>query len=255
MKNIVFGIVLSFALATLSACITSGSPGDTRQLLVGQIYEHGFQYGTSSYVPLPPGPWKVGAIEVNRVGNGSSLLGAILYQGEESRMSKLVEVWSNADTARTSSGVHHYCERDDMHFRETLANGSKKFDCFWVNHFRMSVNPTNRWWRFFSDAYDHAEQQGYKRPLVGIGPGFTMYEGGKEVFVQYFVDPESLGFGEPKRVDWSTSDWHPQYIANHADKSHYVSRLIEWAKATHPLITQGFYGNEGALPPLPAKSD
>jgi hypothetical protein len=202
--------------------------------------ENQTQVGKMS-VALPSGEWRIlnaneGRTQINsgqsqggqierkylvRVNEKNQLVAAMFLAG--TKYSSSVSSWSDAA-----------CQRKDTLFIQDLDGNFNFPACLLINHitgFWTNV-PTDESDRFIFDWY---RANKIELPKTAILLTYRKYFSGDYVVVNYFLNPELLGFSPDAGTTWSNSVWHPALIKDDPKKVKFIESLKIYGRTVAPI--------------------
>jgi hypothetical protein len=132
------------------------------------------------------------------------------------------------------------CTRGDTLFRLDLTqNAGYQQNCLIVNH--VTGIYTRQPPGIYGDAYAWLQQHGARLPIdVVIQASVTRIEVGERLSVIHRFNPAAYGCDVGRNPSRATSAWHPNAIANDAQRKHFVDGVVEWAKRLQVFVDQQF---------------
>jgi len=132
------------------------------------------------------------------------------------------------------------CTRGDTLFRLDLTqNAGYQQNCLIVNH--VTGIYTRQPPGIYGDAYAWLQQHGTRLPIdVVIQASVTRIEVGERLSVIHRFNPAAYGCDVGRNPSRATSAWHPNAIANDAQRKHFVDGVVEWAKRVQVFVDHQF---------------
>jgi len=243
---------LALALLAAAGIAAASSHAEERSLHLmsaGTVVKDKFTL-VGKTVPLPEGEFVFVATQVRdaRLVKGEwirqrvQLLTVYLVQLTEAQVRAEVLATTVLDPRFTySKWEDEPCARSDTLFRLDLTqNAGYQQNCLIVNH--ITGIYTRQPPGIYGDAYAWL-QQGARLPIdVMIQASVTRIEVGEWLSVTHRFNPAAYGCDVGRNSSWATSAWHPNAIANDAQRKHFVDGVVEWAKRIQTFVDQQFRG-------------
>lgn len=233
-KVSVLSVLVASILAASSALAANPYPQ-------GTVVEGHLQFGRV-HIPLPAGRWTV---------SGSAEWGSGAYeefyfeliQVEDDRVIGFIQGSTNPNPSLgTTWYVKNDCARGDMHYVNTKANYPRQQDCAWVNHFEMKFDSG---WLPDRQTAEWLRERRLTIPLAMVSTGYRLADNSRYLDINYAHSPLENGFPPAVSATWDTSDWHPNRVRSHPDRSAFIEKLKNWVEENRLHVRDGFAGRPG----------
>jgi len=185
---------------------------------LGDIVENEITLGKKYKIPLPPGKFRVVAVNLKQ-----GFHDMMLYQPDKNGVTRWqIQVWIS-QKADYWWNPAKFCKRKDLYFNNSkIAN--RKHHCWVVNHTRSNLSTGKAFWGKVRDwiiaekilqpdiyVYSNHEYQTKDKRLIGMG---------------YFYNPEVDGVPAPKNTEWDTSEYHMSKVHKYPEHEAFLKKYI-----------------------------
>jgi hypothetical protein len=202
-------------------------------------------------IPLPEGSWSIAAV-TGRVGKGRVQGGMpsqpldyadgylVLAKVQDNRLEGYIFI---GRSIYLLEGIGSYyfadaaCRRDNFFYLDAKDVRDGFEDCWYVTHFRTAIGPKSpEVWQRFSG---YLRALGITLPPTVIQTRFLNIWNRERTEISYFMNPDVKGI-EASSQPWASSDWHKSNVKKFPDKLTYLNEIVEFGKAMHDRVRNGF---------------
>lgn len=242
-RNLAFAVWVTFVI--MAAGHSSAATFEPHK--IGTVFNDVIEVGNGVQVPLPEGDWLLVANPIRPNNAKSNFYYPVLIEVKDNVLQRIIMVANSLgrpDQVGFSDGFTFYkeCRRTDMLFVKEFINiDGNKQDCWYLNHFTMTLGPNSG--AEFTDRQKYMEEHKIPLPINMLTTAYHFANANSRYLdVRVYHNPEAVGFAAPKQGDWRASDWHKDRIYLDPKKKEYADRLIGWGASWHDRVKEGFEG-------------
>ena len=229
----------SFLLSALTVA-TSVSAQD--KLTLNQTYRDVVRLNTGvglTQIPLPPGEWVLAGHEEYRSSPNTPRVQGYLARTDGSVLTGLIWFTTNTELSEGTWPQASLCEKENLLFVKTIWNYPEDVDCWVLDHRTMTAKSNKK---EVMQLFDYLNWRHIWMPITMIAAKYRRADNSKQVYLNYYFNPEDEGFSPPKNASWRANDWHRDRIYLNREKVAYIERLKSWGRKWKPKVDAGFLG-------------
>jgi hypothetical protein len=239
--------LLTAALCILASAITYPAAADSfiADHPVGKIYEHSLKLPFTT-VPLPEGKWRVISAEQSQNNNNMTVGSIYLVRVENNVIAGYIYIGGSADLGRTGWELDTGCNRNDVLFQQLYSYAQYDERCWILSHYVMTRGPNTT--KAGSALWDFPANNNLALPSTMLGVFMRWHDGHTFNKVIYYFNPEFEGLPPSQQLDWRSSDWHRDRVAQSPERAAYVAKLKAWGEKQWQLFELGMHNKLPAAP-------
>ncbi len=175
-------------------------------------------------VPLPPGDWRVSAVDEFRNSDNITLFRITLANIENGKLASWVEFETNVDAAEQGWPYSPVCERKDLIYLEKRANYPHEQDCRWLSHIVFEATSTYTPKKGVN-IRQFAQNNNVEMPPVALQEGIRLSDKANFLNVLYLTNPAVFGIAPEYRTTWANSKWHKDLYSRDPKRVEAVNAL------------------------------
>jgi len=183
--------------------------------------------GRSTFA-MPPGDWRVAAVNSSNVTGDGSRAGysevasvQLVQSTIDGAFVATILYSAPLGTSRApGSWTDNLCDRRDTLHRDDFSVNPNFPECLLIDHIVNFGANTPR---------NETQKNRAKLPATVLSASYRKYFSGDFVTATIIVNPESLGQEPSLKTVWAESEWHPQVIKNDPKRLEFMEKFKKWS--------------------------